>query len=254
MLAILARDDAAARAKNASDLGAALATMLGPRLTPEDAKRVRATIDEWYGARDDWATLALTLTPTERGAYADVAASDPARAARGVREAVDLLAHVPALRDPLGAWLHVRDVTSQRVPTFPGAARVRRDVRVGQRRADGARLDAERAGSARPRSAPSDAEARPRRGAAPAPRARSSRDDAGGRPRDALRARDDGRGRRRRRRAARPISRVQRDGRGRRRLGRRAAPDRTALRAAPSLWATMVASDSSLPCLVKSFF
>ena len=122
VLALLARDDAASRAKDAADLAAAIDTTLGARLAPADAKRVHAAIDDWYGARGDWATLAVTLTPTDRGVVADVAAADPARASRAVREAVDLLAHVPAIHEPLGAWLHVRDVTLSS-PDVPGGGR-----------------------------------------------------------------------------------------------------------------------------------
>ena len=108
---ILVRDDPAARASDAADVEAARATTLGRRLSADDAKRVHAAIDDWSRARGDWATLALTFTPTDRGAVADVGAVDPARAARGVREAVELFAHVPAIHEPLGEWLHARSVT-----------------------------------------------------------------------------------------------------------------------------------------------
>jgi hypothetical protein len=102
--------NADARAGDAAEVETALVTTLGTRLTPADAKRVHVALDDWYGARGDWATLGLTMTPTDRGVVADVATSDPARASRGVREALDLLAHVPAIREPFGAWLHVRDI------------------------------------------------------------------------------------------------------------------------------------------------
>jgi hypothetical protein len=122
VVGLLARDDAAARAKDAIDLEAALVTTLGDRLPPADARRVHTAIDDWYGARGDWATVAVTLTPIDRGAVGDVAASDPGRASRAVREALDLLAHAPAIREPFGAWLHVRDVKLGG-GTIPGGAR-----------------------------------------------------------------------------------------------------------------------------------
>lgn len=111
VLALLTRDDAVARATEAAGLESTIVATLGPRLAAPDAKRVHAAIDDWGVARGDWATLALTLTPSERGVVADVASSDPARTARGVREAMDLVAHVPAFRDPLEGWLGARDLT-----------------------------------------------------------------------------------------------------------------------------------------------
>jgi hypothetical protein len=40
----------------------------------------------------------------------DAQVVDPARASRAVHEGVDALLHVPALREPLGAWVGARDV------------------------------------------------------------------------------------------------------------------------------------------------
>jgi len=111
VLALLARDDARSRAADATDFETALATTLGPRLTSDDAKRVHAAIGDWSEARGDWATLAFTLTPADRGVVADIAASDPGRLARSVREALELYAHVPAIHDPVGGWLHAHSVS-----------------------------------------------------------------------------------------------------------------------------------------------
>ncbi len=111
LVALLSRDDAATRARDSAGMEATLVATLGQRLAASDAKRVHEAFDDWRGAHGDWATLALTLTPTERGVVADVASSDPARSARGVREAMELVATAPAIRDPFESWLHARDVT-----------------------------------------------------------------------------------------------------------------------------------------------
>jgi hypothetical protein len=122
VLALLTRDDAAARARDAADLEGALRKTLGPRLTPADARKINSAIEDWSGARGDWATIALTLTPTDRGALADVAANDPARASRAVREGIDLLAHVPAMSEPFEALFHVHRATLS-TPEVPGGGR-----------------------------------------------------------------------------------------------------------------------------------
>ena len=109
-LAILTRDDAAGRAGEAADLEGALVATLGPRLAAADARRVHAAFEDWTGARGDWATLALALLPAGLGVVADVPSSDPARTSRAVHEAVDVVAHVPAIHDPLATWLHASEV------------------------------------------------------------------------------------------------------------------------------------------------
>jgi hypothetical protein len=126
VLALFTRDDPAARARDAADLDATIVAALGPRLAPADAKRVHEAFDDWGAARGAWATLALTLTSTDRGVVADIASSDPARTARALREAAELVAHVPAIHDPFEAWLRAPGAESARV-----AARSTPDVTLG---------------------------------------------------------------------------------------------------------------------------
>jgi hypothetical protein len=120
-LAMLVRDDPAARAQDATEVEGALAATLGPRLGAADAKRVHTALEDWTEARGDWATLAVALTPTGGAAVADVASPDPARASRGVREGLELLSRVPAIHDPFASWLHMRDLTFS-APDGPGGA------------------------------------------------------------------------------------------------------------------------------------
>ncbi len=119
-LALLVRDSADTHAKDASDLEAALDAALGPRLPPADAKRVHAAIDDWTAARGEAWTLAWNAT--DRGLLIDAQASDPSRGARAVHEAVEAIAHTPALREPLRTWLGVGDVTFG-AGDVPGAGR-----------------------------------------------------------------------------------------------------------------------------------
>jgi hypothetical protein len=104
VLGLVTRDDAATRAKDAAGIEVGIATTLGSRLGAGERKAVHAALDDWAQARGDWITLALTMAATDREFVLDVASSDPARSARGVREAVELAAHVPAFRDPLEGW------------------------------------------------------------------------------------------------------------------------------------------------------
>ena len=108
--ALLVRDGADTRAKDAADLEAAIDAALGPRLAPTDAKRVHSAIDDWTAARGDAWTLALAWGGVDHGLVVDAQAGDPARASRAVHEAVDAIAHVPAFREPLAMWLGARDV------------------------------------------------------------------------------------------------------------------------------------------------
>ena len=126
VLALFTRDDPAARAKDAADLDATIVAALGPRLAPADAKHVHEAFDDWGAARGAWATLALTLTSTDRGVVADIASSNPARTARALREAAELVAHVPAIHDPFEAWLRAPGAASARA-----AGRSRPDVTLG---------------------------------------------------------------------------------------------------------------------------
>jgi len=111
VLGLLLRDEVRARASDGVELEAALTTTLGPRVSLDDGNRIHRAIDDWFQSRGDWVSLALTMTPTERGFVADVAATDPARASRSVREAIEVYAHVPAIHEPLSDWLHARAVT-----------------------------------------------------------------------------------------------------------------------------------------------
>jgi hypothetical protein len=108
--ALLVRDSADTRAKDAADLEAAIDGALGARLAPGDSKRIHGAIDDWTAARGDAWTLALAWGATDRGLVVDAQAGDPARASRAVHEVVDTVAHVPALREPLATWLGARDV------------------------------------------------------------------------------------------------------------------------------------------------
>jgi len=120
--AFLTRDGADTRAKDASDLEAAVDAALGPRLSAADSKRLHGAIDDWTAARGDAWTAALAWNGAERGLIVDAQAGDPARGARAVREAMDAVAQSAALREPLTTWLGATDVTFG-VADVPGGGR-----------------------------------------------------------------------------------------------------------------------------------
>ena len=116
---LLTREPAAAHAQDAADLEATVTSTLGARLSLDEQRRLHAAIDDWAEARGEWATFGVAFTPTDRAAVVDIQATDAPRLARSVRESVDLFARVPAIHEPLAAWLHARSVAIGAAP-IPG--------------------------------------------------------------------------------------------------------------------------------------
>ena len=88
MLAVFARDDADARAKQADAVAGAMDAALGGRWKPADAKRVRDALTDWAKGRGDWTALAL-VWGAAKGALVASPASDAERATRALGEAMD---------------------------------------------------------------------------------------------------------------------------------------------------------------------
>jgi hypothetical protein len=109
-MALVWRDDAAARESDAADIEAALVQVLGPRLPADDAKKVHTALGDWAKGRGDWLSFAVAWGASGRGLIARGAASSPDVLARGVREALELT-RLPPFHEPLRSLLQVRDVT-----------------------------------------------------------------------------------------------------------------------------------------------
>ncbi len=116
LLGVMTRSGAEGRSEDGAALTSSLEAALGPRLRPEDTRKVHAAIDDWERVRGDWLTAAVALeggfrltvrTPT----------SDAAKAARAVRELLEL-ATLPAFAGPLRSIFSVTGLTLG--PDAPG--------------------------------------------------------------------------------------------------------------------------------------
>jgi hypothetical protein len=109
--AILVRSSLGDADGGAVDYGAAFAAALGPRLDAAGAKRVHDAASDWSrSSPSSWTAAVVGGAGPGAGVVADAQVADPKAAAHAVREAVDALTNVPALREPLATWLGVKDV------------------------------------------------------------------------------------------------------------------------------------------------
>ena len=102
VLGLLLRDDPAARARDAREIGASVARALGPRASDDDAHAVTAVLGDWAAARGDWLSASIAWGPAPRGLWMQTV--DAGGGAKAVREMVDLL-HRPAFGEPLSRLL-----------------------------------------------------------------------------------------------------------------------------------------------------
>jgi hypothetical protein len=85
VLAVLLRDDAAARAASAHDLAAVLSHVFGDRLKREDERAMQSALDDWARGRGDWVMAALPWGE-RRGMLVRTPAAERDVALRAVRE------------------------------------------------------------------------------------------------------------------------------------------------------------------------
>jgi hypothetical protein len=121
VLAILARDDGAAREDDLRDIEAALDGTLGGRVGADDLRAAHTAMEDWGRARGDWwcAALAWGVGETSRGVWLRTPARDAQQAEQAVRELV-VLPERRALGDLLAGSLHLgpTGVTASDIPSF----------------------------------------------------------------------------------------------------------------------------------------
>jgi hypothetical protein len=106
-VALIVRDDAAARARDAADFEVAMARMFGKHLSDADAKKVHVATEDWTKGRGDWLTAALSWDDA-KGLVVRAAAADEDVLSRAVREGLELT-RASVLRDPLKRVLRLRE-------------------------------------------------------------------------------------------------------------------------------------------------
>jgi hypothetical protein len=118
VLAVLLRDDAAARAAGAHDLAATLAQVLGDRLKREDDRAMQAALADWARGRGDWVMVALPWGE-RRGLFVRTPAAEREAAVRAVREIVGV-SQRPPFGDLVGKALSIGPASfgAADVPSF----------------------------------------------------------------------------------------------------------------------------------------
>jgi hypothetical protein len=118
VVAVLLRDDAAARAEGARDLAALLARVIGERLKPDDERAMRVALDDWARGRGDWVTAAIPWGET-RGMFVRTPAAEREVAVRAVRELVAMTQHA-SFGDPIARALSAgpASIAAADVPSF----------------------------------------------------------------------------------------------------------------------------------------
>ncbi len=102
VLGLLVRDEPAARAGEARQLGATVSRTLGPRASDDDARAITSALGDWAAARGEWLSASIAWAPAQHGLW--VQTPDAAGGVKSVREMVELLRR-PALGEPLSRLL-----------------------------------------------------------------------------------------------------------------------------------------------------
>jgi hypothetical protein len=115
-LALLFRDDVQERAASVQSATAALAEVLGSRLSDLEAREVDAALEAWSRARGDWMAVGMggatdeALGVASEGAFwIRAPAASEASASRAIRQVLEL-SRLPPFRAPLAQWLHRQPV------------------------------------------------------------------------------------------------------------------------------------------------
>jgi hypothetical protein len=118
VLALLLRDDAAARTAGAQDLAATIARVFGDRLKREDERAMQVALADWARGRGDWVMAALPWGE-RRGMLVRTPAREREAAVRAVREIVGV-SQRPPLGDLLAKVLSIgpASIGAADVPSF----------------------------------------------------------------------------------------------------------------------------------------